>query len=167
MCYADKLIVMPEHATLAPPICRLAGEVLSIGRRVTQKGVVVSYYLLSHEPTFCFLQKSFASVVKTNFSYFNESRHRCAVVLIVPDHCKQKETFFLNCSKTPKLNSYRETPADRMCPVTEGAPFSPTTKYLRLVYLIFLYIVDLRSGQFRDLPIISQRGEKLNPNRVQ
>ena len=31
---------MPEHATLAPPICRLAGEVLSIGRRVTQKGVV-------------------------------------------------------------------------------------------------------------------------------
>ena len=39
MCYADKLIVMPEHATLAPPICRLAGEVLSIGRRVTQKGV--------------------------------------------------------------------------------------------------------------------------------
>ena len=30
---------MPEHATLAPPICRLAGEVLSIGRRVTQKGV--------------------------------------------------------------------------------------------------------------------------------
>ena len=41
MCYADKLIVMPEHATLAPPICRLAGEVLSIGRRVTQKGVFV------------------------------------------------------------------------------------------------------------------------------
>ena len=40
MCNADKLIVMPEHATLAPPICRLAGEVLSIGRRVTQKGVV-------------------------------------------------------------------------------------------------------------------------------
>ena len=39
MCYVDKLIVMPEHATLAPPICRLAGEVLSIGRRVTQKGV--------------------------------------------------------------------------------------------------------------------------------
>ena len=39
MCYADKLIVMPEHATLAPSICRLAGEVLSIGRRVTQKGV--------------------------------------------------------------------------------------------------------------------------------
>ena len=33
---------MPEHATLAPPICRLAGEVLSIGRRVTQKGVVLS-----------------------------------------------------------------------------------------------------------------------------
>ena len=31
---------MPEHATLAPPICRLAGEVLSIGRRVTQKGVL-------------------------------------------------------------------------------------------------------------------------------
>ena len=42
MCYADKLIVMPEHATLAPPICRLAGEVLSIGRRVTQKGVVLT-----------------------------------------------------------------------------------------------------------------------------
>ena len=40
MCYADKLIVMPEHATLAPPICRLTGEVLSIGRRVTQKGVL-------------------------------------------------------------------------------------------------------------------------------
>ena len=31
---------MPEHAALAPPICRLAGEVLSIGRRVTQKGVL-------------------------------------------------------------------------------------------------------------------------------
>ena len=43
MCNADKLIVMPEHATLAPPICRLAGEVLLIGRRVTQKGVLDSY----------------------------------------------------------------------------------------------------------------------------
>ena len=40
MFYADKLIVLPEHATLAPSICRLAGEVLSIGRRVTQKGVL-------------------------------------------------------------------------------------------------------------------------------
>ena len=40
MCYADKMIVIPEHATLAPPICRLAGEFLSIGRRVTQKDVV-------------------------------------------------------------------------------------------------------------------------------
>ena len=40
MCNADKLIVMPEHATLAPPICRLAGEVLLSGRRVTQKGVL-------------------------------------------------------------------------------------------------------------------------------
>ena len=45
MCNADKLIVMPEHATLAPPICRLAGEVLSIGRRVTQKGVVYALRL--------------------------------------------------------------------------------------------------------------------------
>ena len=41
MCYADKLMVMPEYATLAPPICRLAGEVLLIGRRITQKGVIV------------------------------------------------------------------------------------------------------------------------------
>ena len=49
MCYADKLIVMPEHATLAPPICRLAGEVLSIGRRVTQKGVVGKKTLLPSE----------------------------------------------------------------------------------------------------------------------
>ena len=52
------------------------------------------YYLVSHEPTFCSLQKSFASVVKTNFSYFNESGHRRAVVLIVPDPCKQKQTYF-------------------------------------------------------------------------
>ena len=50
MCYADKLIVMPEHATLAPPICRLAGEVLSIGRRVTQKGVVNEHTILITEP---------------------------------------------------------------------------------------------------------------------
>ena len=49
MCYADKLIVMPEHATLAPPICRLAGEVLSIGRRITQKGVLfILIYLLNY-----------------------------------------------------------------------------------------------------------------------
>ena len=33
---------MPEHVTLAPFICRVAGEVLSIGRRVTQKGVQVA-----------------------------------------------------------------------------------------------------------------------------
>ena len=46
MCYTDKLIVMPEHATLAPPICRLAGEVLSIGRRVTQKGVLLKCVLI-------------------------------------------------------------------------------------------------------------------------
>ena len=39
--------------------------------------------LVSHEPT-CSLQKSFASVVKTSFSYFNKSGHRCPVVLIVP-----------------------------------------------------------------------------------
>ena len=32
----------------------------------------------------------------------------------------------LNCKIISKLNSYRETPADRMCPVTEGVPFSPT-----------------------------------------
>ena len=31
-----------------------------------------------------------------------------------------------------------------------------TTKYLQLVDLGFFYIGDLRSGQFRDLPIISQ-----------
>ena len=51
-------------------------------------------YVVSHEPTFCSLQKSFASFVKTNFSYFNESGHRYAVALIVPDHCKQKRTYF-------------------------------------------------------------------------
>ena len=32
----------------------------------------------------------------------------------------------LNCNNIPKLNSYQENPADRMCPVTDGAPFSPT-----------------------------------------
>ena len=52
------------------------------------------YYLAGHEPTFCSLLKSFDSIVKTNFSYFNESSHRCAVVLMVPDHCKQKQTYF-------------------------------------------------------------------------
>ena len=63
--------------------------------------------------------------MKTNFSYLNESGHRCAAFLIVPDHCKQNKQIS-NCNIIPKLNSYRETPADRMCPVTEGAPFSPT-----------------------------------------
>ena len=38
--YDDKLMIMPEQLTLAPPICRLAEEVLSIGRRLRQKGVV-------------------------------------------------------------------------------------------------------------------------------
>ena len=33
------------------------------------------------------------------------------------------------------------------------------TKYLQLEYLDFFYIGDLRSGQFRDLPIISQWGK--------
>ena len=37
MCYADKLMVMPEYAILAPPICRLAREVLPIGRQITQR----------------------------------------------------------------------------------------------------------------------------------
>ena len=46
MCYADKLIVIPEHATIALPICRLAGEVLSIGRRVTQKGVLFIAFVM-------------------------------------------------------------------------------------------------------------------------
>ena len=54
MFYADKLIVMPEHATLAPPICRLAGEVLSIGRRVTQKGVLDKVCLVYSE--YCYLK---------------------------------------------------------------------------------------------------------------
>ena len=40
MCYADKLKVMPEQATLPPPIYRLAGEVLPIGRRIMQKGAI-------------------------------------------------------------------------------------------------------------------------------
>ena len=39
------------------------------------------------------LLKKFAFVVK-NFSYFNESGHRCAVALIVPDDCKQKQAYF-------------------------------------------------------------------------
>ena len=42
MRYDDKLMIMPEQLTLAPSICRLAGEVLSIGRRVMQKGVVIA-----------------------------------------------------------------------------------------------------------------------------
>ena len=33
-------MIMPEQLTLAPPICRFAGEVFSIGRRVMQKCVV-------------------------------------------------------------------------------------------------------------------------------
>ena len=38
-----------------------------------------------------------------------------------------------------------------------------TTQYLQLVYLGFFYIGDLRSGQFRDLPIISQWGKTQMP----
>ena len=38
-----------------------------------------------------------------------------------------------------------------------------TTKYQQLVYLGFFYIGDLRSGQFRDLPIISQWGKTKIP----
>ena len=41
------------------------------------------------------------------------------------NHLKKNKDI-LNCNIIPKLNSYRETLADRMCPVTEGAPFSPT-----------------------------------------
>ena len=43
MRYDDKLMIMPDQFTLAPPICRFAGEVLSIGRRVMQKGVVTLF----------------------------------------------------------------------------------------------------------------------------
>ena len=48
----------------------------------------LSYYLFSHEP---FSSKRFAFVVKTNFSYFNEIGHMCAVVLIVVDHCNKNK----------------------------------------------------------------------------
>ena len=41
----------------------------------------------------------------------------------------QTKTNILNCNIIPKLNSYRETAADRMCPMTEGASFSPTLGY--------------------------------------
>ena len=41
-----------------------------------------------------------------------------------------------------------------------------TTKYLQLVYLGFFYIGDLRSGQFRDLPIISQWGKVQMPQML-
>ena len=41
MRYDDKRMITPEQLTLAPPICRLAGDVLSIGRRVMQKGIFV------------------------------------------------------------------------------------------------------------------------------
>ena len=37
---------MPEQLTLAPPICRLDGEVLSMGRGVMQKGVFVCIIVL-------------------------------------------------------------------------------------------------------------------------
>ena len=40
MCYAHMLKVMPERATLAPPIWRLAEAVLLNGRAVMQKGVL-------------------------------------------------------------------------------------------------------------------------------
>ena len=55
-----------------------------------------------------------------------ETCHRCIVVLIVPTGSLQTKTNILNGNIIPKLNSCPETPADRMCPVTEGAPFSPT-----------------------------------------
>ena len=38
-----------------------------------------------------------------------------------------------------------------------------TTKYLQLISLRFFYIGDLRSGQFHDLPIISQWGKTQMP----
>ena len=41
--------------------------------------------------------------------------------------------------------------------------FEIHSRYLRFVYLGFFYIGDLRSGQFRDLPIISQRGKTEGP----
>ena len=42
-----------------------------------------------------------------------------------------------------------------------------TTKYLQLVYLRFFYISNLRSGQCRDLPIISQWENSNAPNAYQ
>ena len=53
--------------------------------------------------------------------------YKYAFVLIVPGQFKQKKktTYFM---RSPTLNSYREIPADRMCPMTEGVPFSPTVK---------------------------------------
>ena len=39
MCYADRTKLLPEWPQVAPPICRLVGEVLLIGRGITQKGV--------------------------------------------------------------------------------------------------------------------------------
>ena len=48
-------MIMPEQLTLAPPICRLAEEVLSIGRRVMQKGVV--FLLDTKKPDVCIFPK--------------------------------------------------------------------------------------------------------------
>ena len=86
MCYADKLIVMPEHATLAPPICRLAGEFLSIGRRVTQKGVVKRLCKRgTSETRFCteegILSETFMDLVPVFFNGTNYNRKLLAPCL--------------------------------------------------------------------------------------
>ena len=40
--YDDKLMFMPEQLTLASSVCRLAGEVLPIRRRVMQESVGIT-----------------------------------------------------------------------------------------------------------------------------
>ena len=58
------------------------------------------------------------------------------VVLMVPDIFQQKNKHILHYNNIPALDSFRENPTNRMCPVTESAPLSPI--YL-FIYLFFIY----------------------------
>ena len=83
---------------------------------------IPSCYLNSHELTFC-SSKSLDFRCKNKLFTFHQiwSKLRCGIGSV---RLFQAKTNTLNYNNIPALDSFRENTTDRMCTVTESAPFS-------------------------------------------
>ena len=93
----------------------------------TQNGIQrhLHAYLSSHELTFCSRRKVWFSVEKQTFHVLS-NMVKGTLWYWWCRTFSSKNKHILHHDNIPALDTFRENPTDRMCPVTESAPLSPT-----------------------------------------